>query len=328
MFSSLRYENDFFNLNENMNNQEINKISQIVFKKIPNDIVKKTVGICNEVFEVKFNDSSYILRMNKDKKSLYGTHKFLPIFQKLRIKTPNVIAEDYSKNAFNFCYQILSKIEGEDLGIVINEINEENLKLIAVEISNIFDKFNSLPPEKSFGEMTGTDEEEYSNLLEIIKKQKDTILERNEKTKVIDQEIVVILNELINSYQNYFLQAKPKLYYDDICSKNIMIYNGKFNGLVDLDSLMKGDYLEAVGRIMASWYGDKHGEIYIDEIIKLQKLSEEQQKIVKMYAVLNLIYWTSEEGVQFNSNSSTVINWDKVNTKRKQIMGLFTEIQQ
>jgi hypothetical protein len=107
-----------------------------------------------------------------------------------------------------------------------------------------------------------------------------------------------------------------------------MIYNGKFNGLVDLDSLMKGDYLEAVGRIMASWYGDKHGEIYIDEIMKLQKLTEKQLKIVKMYAVLNLIYWTSEEGVQFNSNSSTIINWDKVNTKRKQIMGLFTEIQQ
>jgi aminoglycoside phosphotransferase (APT) family kinase protein len=311
-----------------MNNQEITKICQIVFKKTPNDIVKKTVGICNEVFEIMFNDSSYILRMNEEKRSLYGTHKFLPIFQKLEIKTPSIIAEDYSKNAFNFYYQILSKIEGEDLGIVINEINEEDLKLVAVEISDIFDKFNSLPPANSFGEITGLDEEEYNSLLDIIKNQKDTILKRNEKTKVINQEILKILNKLIDNYQDYFLQVTPKLYYDDICSKNVMIYNGKFNGLVDLDSLMKGDYLEAVGRIMASWYGDKHGEIYIDEIMKLQKLTEKQLKIVKMYAVLNLIYWTSEEGVQFNSNSSTIINWDKVNTKRKQIMGLFTEIQQ
>lgn len=311
-----------------MNNQEINKISQIVFKKIPNDIVKKTVGICNEVFEIKFNDSSYILRMNEEKRSLYGTHKFLPIFQKLEIKTPSIIAEDYSKNAFTFCYQILSKIEGEDLGIVIDEINEEDLKLVAVEISDIFDKFNSLQPVNSFGEITGLDEEEYSSLLEIIKKLKDTILKRNEKTKVIDQEIIEILNKLIDSYKDYFLQVTPKLYYDDICSKNVMIYNGKFNGLVDLDSLMKGDYLEAVGRIMASWYGDKHGEIYIDEIIKLQKLSEKQQKIVKTYAVLNLIYWTSEEGIQFNSNSSTTINWDNVNTKKEKIMGLFKEIKE
>lgn len=310
-----------------MNNQEINKICRIVFKKLPNDIIRKTVGICNEVFEIKFDSSSYILRINEEKRSLYGTHKFLPIFQKLQIKIPNIIAEDYSKKAFNFCYQILSKIEGEDLGIVIDKINEEDLKLVAIEISGIFDKFNSLPPENSFGEITGLDEEEYNSLLEIVKKQKNTILERNERTKVIDQEIIAILDELINSNQDYFLHVKPKLYYDDICSKNVMIFNGKFSGLVDLDSLMKGDYLEAVGRIMASWYGDRHGEVYIDEIIKLQKLSEKQKKIVKIYAVLNLIYWTSEEGIQFNSNSSAIINWDNIKAKRKQIVGLYNEIQ-
>jgi aminoglycoside phosphotransferase (APT) family kinase protein len=311
-----------------MNNQNIKKVCEIVFKKEPLKITKKTVGICNEVFEIEFENESYILRMNEEKKYLYGTHKFLPIFQKLQITTPTIIAEDYSKKQFSFCYQILSKIEGQDLGIAIHEISENNLKLIASEISNIFDKFNSLPLEDTFGEITGLDEEKYNNLTEIIENQKRTILERNEKTKVIDEETIDILNNIINNYQNYFLQVKPKLYYDDICSKNVMINNGEFSGLVDLDFLMKGDYLESIGRIIASWYGKKHEEIYINEIIKLQKLDETQQKIVKMYAILNLIYWTSEEGIQFNGNSSEEINWENVKNKKDQIIGLYNEIKE
>lgn len=309
-----------------MNSQSINKLCETIYKKTPLKITKKTAGICNEVFEIEFESGSYILRMNEEKKYLYGTHKFLPIFQKLQVKTPIIIVEDYSKKHFPFCYQILSKIEGQDLGMVIHEISESNLKLIALEVSAIFDKFNSLPLEDTFGEITGLGEEKYGSLTEIIENQRKTILERNKKTKVIDQETIEVLNNIVNNYQNYFLQVKPRLYYDDICSKNVMIYNAKFNGLVDLDFLMKGDYLEAIGRIVASWYGKKHEEVYINEIIKLQKLDEYQHRIVKMYAILNLIYWASEEGIKFNSNSTGVINWKNIESKRKQIFGLYSEI--
>jgi len=310
-----------------MNEQEINNICEKIFCELPVNIIKKKIGICNEVFELSFKNDSYILRMNKEKKSLYGTHKFLPIFQKLKIKIPKIIKEDYSKKQFSFCYQILNKIKGKDLGVVIHEISKKNLKLIAQEVSAIFDKFNSLPPENTFGGITGLDEEKYNSLTKIIEIDRKIILKRNEKTKAIDQETIDILNNIINDYQNYFLKVKPKLYYDDICSKNVMIHNEKFSGLVDLDFLMKGDYLESIGRIIASWYGKKHEEIYINEIIKLQKLDKYQQRITKMYAILNLIYWTSEEGIQFNSNSSEVVNWENVKIKKRQIIGLYNEIK-
>ena len=47
-----------------------------------------------------------------------------------------------------------------------------------------------------------------------------------------------------------------------------------------------------------------------------------------MYAILNLIYWTSEEGIQFNSNSSEIVNWNNVKNKKEQIIGLFSEIKE
>lgn len=74
-----------------MNILDINKICEIEFYELPKKIIKKTVGICNEVYEIKLKDRNYILRMNNKKKYLYGTHKFLPIFKKLQIKTPYII---------------------------------------------------------------------------------------------------------------------------------------------------------------------------------------------------------------------------------------------
>lgn len=305
----------------------INAISKDVFGEIPLQITRKAIGICNEVFELTLKTNSYILRINKEKNILYGTHTFLPLFQKLHITTPRILAEDYSKTRFTFCYQILTKIEGEDLGLIINTLRPIQLKQIALEVSKIFDKFNTLPTKNDFGAITGLHEESYTTLFEVLQHQRKIILERNSQTKVIDEETIDILEILLEQYKSYFLQVAPKLYYDDICSKNVMIHNGKFTGLVDLDFLRKGDYLEAIGSITASWFGEASGEIYVNEIIRLQNLDAFQRKVVKVYAILTLIYWTSEAGICFNNNTSGSINWSDVKHKKKKIMGLFNKIK-
>lgn len=310
-----------------MTKKTIQEIGEKEFGKAPLEIIQKTVGICNEVYELTYEADSYILRMNKEKEWMFGTHKFLPIFQRLHIKTPSIIAEDYSKTEFPICYQILTKLEGKDLLLVMDEQSPSSLKHIAQEISSIFDKFQSLPKSESFGGMTGLKEEKHDNLLAIIENRKAGVLQRNKDSKVIGEDILNIYEQLINKYKNYFLTFEPKLYYDDMSSKNVMIHQGRFSGLVDLDFLMKGDYLEVIGQIIATWHGHELGEIYIREIITFQQLNEFQQGLVKAYAIFHLIGWTSEEGIRFNSNTSSEINWEKVENKQRKIIALYNSIK-
>ena len=49
-------------------------------------------------------------------------------------------------------------------------------------------------------------------------------------------------------------------------SKNVLIDNGKFSGLVDIDTIVYGDPLEAVGSIKASWFGTHYCEVYTKAI--------------------------------------------------------------
>lgn len=285
-----------------------------------------TTGICHEVYELKYDSTSFILRMNSEKELIYGTHRFLPLFKKLGIKTPDIVSEDYSKTDFPFCYQILTRLEGEDLANIFPQLSEIELSGIAKDLSEIFDKFKSLPIESSFGGMTGLHEDKRENQLIILEAKKEQIIQRNEQSHVLEEEILDRYLDLLDKYREYFLNVRPQLYFDDMNSKNVMIYNGKFNGLVDLDFMMKGDYLEGIGGIVAAWFGTNLGNTFIHELFKFQALNEIQIKIAKAYGVFHLLLWTSEEGIRFNSNSTGKINWSNVEKKRKKINQLLDAI--
>lgn len=310
-----------------METKLIQSLAEKVLGKIPDEIIRKTIGICNEVYELKYDEGEYILRMNAQKNLLYGTHKFLPIFKDLAIATPEIIAEDYSQTKFPFCYQILTKIAGEDLLLAMNKLNAAQLKGIAAEVSNIFDKFKSLPPKRDFGGLTGMSEESISNMLEVVQGQRNGIWENSRESKVLEPKFFDILDKLISEHEEYFLHLKPRLYYDDMSSKNVMIHNGKFAGLVDLDFLRKGDYIEVLGATKAVWHGVELGQIYLDEIIRLQALNESQQKLVNLYAIIHLMMWTSEAGRKFNDNTSGLINWENVERNKAKILAIYQEIE-
>lgn len=310
-----------------MNQKYIQEIGKKEFGEVPVGIERKTIGICNEVYELKYPTESYILRMNNEKEWIYGTHKFLPLFKILQIKTPEILAEDYSKTAFPFCYQLLNKLEGKDMGLVIDDLSHPELEEIAEEISSIFDKFNALPAAPSFGGLTGLNESHCDDYLASLVSKKEDILRRTANTQVINQQVIDLYDLLLDKYRDYFLKQRPAFYYDDLCTKNVMIHKGKFNGLVDLDFLLKGDYLEAIGRMKACWHGQEAGEYYIGEIVKLQQLDQLQQEMVNVYAIFNLIGWTSEAGVQFNANTSGEINWARVEDNRRKILDIYSSLK-
>ncbi len=47
-------------------------------------------------------------------------------------------------------------------------------------------------------------------------------------------------------------------------------------------------------------YGTRHGKVYLDALMHELDLDEKQRKLVTVYALLNQISWTCENGIQFN----------------------------
>lgn len=305
----------------------IHLITEARFNETPQYIDRIAIGICNEVYRVGLKEREVITRLSPHDRFLMGSHDHIPKFKALSIRVPDILAEDYSKNLIPFSYQVLSKIDGEDLGQVIETLSDQQLKNLAKEVANIFEKVSTIPASDKFGVIWGGGDDEISDTwTERMEIWVEESKKRGLSTGVMDEETAAIAENLYKRYQSYFSSIKPTTYYGDICSKNIMIKTGVFSGLVDLDGLTQGDPLEAVGRIKLSWYGTRHGDIYSAAIMDELDLNREQRHLAIMYALLNQISWACENGIQFNQNTKAKVDEDKKRRDRSMIKKLASEL--
>lgn len=257
-----------------------------------------------------------------------GSRDHIPKFKALGIKVPEILVEDYSRNEISLAFQIQNKIEGEDLGEVIETLSDKQLRILANEVANIFSKVKTIPSSNKFGVIWGGGDNDLSDTwTERMQIWIEESKERGLKTGIMDSETETIANNLFERYKSYFNSLNPTTYYGDICLKNIMIYRGAFSGLVDLDGLTQGDPLEAVGRIKLAWYGKRYGEFYVNALIEQLCLTLEQIEFVKMYSLLNKISWACENGIQFNQNTSPEVDFLKAVEDKKIIIKLAKELQ-
>jgi hypothetical protein len=199
---------------------------------------------------------------------------------------------------------------------------------VAKEVSGIFRRLRGVPTNGRFGVLWGDERELVNSWTEYVRRMSDVVAGWGRRTGVYDESLGRLLNRVNEEYEGYFDGVASVLYFGDICGKNVMVHEGRFNGLVDLDALAQGDYLEAVGRIKASWYGARYGTVYTEALMDEEGLRDEQRNIVTMYALLNRIFWACENGIQFNSNTSTDVDWEKARNDRAVIGMILTELEQ
>ena len=306
--------------------QEKKAVAQIIKKEF-NQVAKierMTTGTCNEVFSVSLPNKQVIVRLNVEPSEMIGSETYIPLLSSKGIPVPKIIDSNYDKKIVPFAYQILSKIDGQDIGKVIAKLSDKQLKNIAKELVKIIKKLSKLSTNGKFGWVGNERGPLYNTWLEILKPTK--VIARDKKTGVVGDAYIKQVKNVLKKYKAYFDNVKSTFYYDDMSSKNVIIHKGKFVGLVDLDTMAYGDPLEAVGRIKASWYGTNYGNTYTKAMENGLKLSMSEKEIVTVYAFLNRVHWLSEKGIKFNKNTSKAIDKKGISKDRRAIDGLANEL--
>ncbi len=315
------------NIGSESHNDVIAQITQKIFGADPDAITRMSNGICNEVYLVAAGGRETIIRLHTAPRYMLGSHNHIPIFKSKGISVPDILAEDYSKTLVPFAYQVLTKMEGQDIFDVIDTLNDEQLRAIGGEIANVFRQLSSVPNNGKFGVLWGDDKDLVDSWSTEVARVTNVVMGWGTKTGVLDEELKEILTWINTEYKTYFDSVRPYTYFGDLSSKNVMIHDGRFAGLVDLDSLAQGDPLEAIGRIKASWYGTHYGQVYADAIMDALNLTAEQRKLVTVYALLNRSFWTCENGIQFNQNTSRKVDAARMKQDKTVVRALNAELR-
>lgn len=269
----------------------------LTFREITKNIQRCSVGHGNYVFIVEFEKVKQVIRLNENMDAYKVTAYWLSKLRKLDIPVPEMIDEGNYKG---YAYIILEYIKGNELAEVYEKLEECEKKKIAKQLVDIQRKVASLPENNKFGSVdryhddTGTNTwKEY--LTQNLERSKKRIAE-NEFFEC--QKVDAILN-LLDNYNEYFENIKPKAFLDDISNKNLLIRNGEIAGIIDIDWMGFGDELFYVALTNMALLDMNVDTKYVDYILEEMNATNKQKEILILYTLLFCVDFMGEKGAKF-----------------------------
>ena len=245
------------------------------------------VGLDNYVYIVTVQGSRYVIRLNKEIGAYNDTVYWLHRLREADIPVPDVIA---SGTLDGCAYIILSYIDGKDMGLVYHTLSDEEKRSIARDVVLIQNKAGMLECDTDDGWSW------YDFLYEML----DCAEARIALNGIFDTGKVVRLRDEISVLSGYFDSVKPYCYLDDISTKNLLIHNGHLSGIIDVDSIGRGDILTFAAMTNTALMLMGYDTDYVSYILNELHADSTRRMAFLYYTLLFCVDFMGERGMTFN----------------------------
>ena len=270
-----------------MDEKMISRICMQCFSQNPELVERCTVGQGNYVYIVECAGVKYVVRCSVEHNAYQDTIYWLEKLASIDIPIPKVIA----KGKFDgYEYLILTYFEGKDIGLVYEQLTDDDKKEIAKEIVVIQDKVAALTLENLEPNWSWR-----TTVEEMLERSRERIV----KNGYFDAEKVDRLCELAKPLEDYFASVKPIAYLDDVSTKNLLIYNGRISGIVDIDWMGIGDKLTYVALTNMALLNMECDTDYVAYILEEMQLSDVKKEAFLFYTLMYCVDFMGERGMQF-----------------------------
>lgn len=269
-----------------MDHKEAMLLFEKITKKSVVQIERCSIGIANYVFMVSTAIEKFILRCSKDEQAYKDTVYLLNKLSICEIPIPIVLSKGKYKD---YSYLILSYIPGDDIGNVYYKLNDSEKKQIAREVVEIQRKVSKVD--------ISTDSEWTWN--SVVDETLDRAEERIERKHYFDVNKIQIIKNLQREIQEYLDQVRPTPYLDDISTKNLLVYEGKVSGMIDIDWMGFGDILTFVAMTRVALLNMDLDTRYIDYLLDEMQPNTMEHKAFVFYCLMFCVDFMGERGMQF-----------------------------
>ena len=216
------------------------KIMNDILNMSPDIITRFPNGYCHSVYYIEVENDKFVLRITSKENEAYyhGSIEWLTKLSSLGIPVPEIIKHGKFEDVF---YNLISFIDGKDLGDVYHSLTDFQKRDIAKDLTAIQKRVAALPKADYFGYNS------FSAWLGYLESLVERSAERIKQNKLFDENICSNLISVMRGLDDYFSQINPIPFLDDVTTKNLLIHNGKLSGIVDVDEICYGDSFLVVG---------------------------------------------------------------------------------
>lgn len=256
-------------------------------------IERCSVGIANYVFIVSTATEKFILRCSKEEDAYKDTTYWLSKLSECEIPIPAVLAQGKYKD---YSYLILSYMRGDDMGNVYFQLNDSEKKQIAKEVVDIQRKVSKIN--------VATDAEWTWN--GVVDETLNRAEQRIKRKHYFDINKINIIRNLKQEIQGYLNKVRPIPYLDDISTKNLLIYEGKISGIIDIDWIGLGDMLTFAALTKVALLNMDLDTKYIDYLLDEIHPNIIEYKAFVFYCLMYCVDFMGERGMQFLDKTISV----------------------
>ena len=257
-------------------------------------------GLAHWVYDVRYADgTSIVVRLTKAKyrHAFKGAVHWSKALRPLGVPLPELLEHGEHDG---LPYLILERLPGEDLGVVYERLTSAERAAIANMVCRAQQLVATSPEGTGYGSVNLPDGLQHSTwrsfLGELLTRSSQWIAEAG----AVSGDLVDRVAQAAAPLQSYFDAVRPTPFLDDATTKNVLVHEGRFSGIVDMDELGFGDPLLTIGLTRASLLAAGRDCEYTNFWSDALALSEQQRKALSFYTALFLVVFMSEQGQRFN----------------------------
>lgn len=274
-----------------MNEEMVEKLCIDCLAKESKNITRCAVGQGNYVFIVELSERKVVVRCSEEVGAYKDTIYWLEKLEAIDVPVPRVLGkgklEDYE-------YLILTYFEGQDIGLVYNELTAEEKGEIAKTVVEIQNKVSEVRLENIPADWSW----KASFVDDMLIRAKERIIANG---CYFEPEKVERLIEVAKRPELavYFAGIQPVAYLDDISTKNLIIHEGRVTGVIDIDWMGVGDKLTYVAMTKMALMNMGCDTDYVTYLLNEMQLTEIEKKAFAFYTLLFCVDFMGERGMWF-----------------------------
>ncbi len=283
-----------------MNIQIAKEICKKYLNTDPLECYRFTTGLRNYSFYLQTENDKYVVKICKQDnlQSLKNSVYWIGRLKTLNIQIPDIVTMDLNCQT---PFVIYTYIEGDDLGNVYQRLNESEKKEIAQNLVNIQREVKKLGQADGYGYLSNmTDPNKKDCWLDVIKEHINRSRSRIKENGYFSESYADKVEKLLPDFFSYFETIPPLAFFDDATTKNVLINDGKFSGIIDFDYICFGDELYTIALTKMSLLNSNYSLTYIDYWLEYRGLNQSEQAALDLYTLIFCIDFMSEKGMCFN----------------------------
>lgn len=287
-------------------------------------------GLCHYVYDAVLGDGRrVVLRIAKRENVhlLRGAIYWYAQLAPLGVQMPAVFHACLSPRCTPYPYVVLEHLQGNDLGEMYLAMTGTQRHALAYTLASLQKQIGRLPEGEGFGFQSDPETPPpYRTWAEAV----EAGISRSEQwiiqAGLVDPRYVERVRIAARLLTRHFRNIRPQAFLGDITTKNVLVYDGRLTGIVDVDEVCFGDRVAHLGLTRMSLLGQDLPTDYIDYWCDALQLNEEQRSALDFYTAEACLCFLGEQGHQFNQERAPSINWAEIEHLQTTLDGLLARL--